>query len=311
MFARAYFPNITKVVKYHRIGNVSYISASFSSSLNTQTNSPRISPDHKAKSEFRLDQKLCDPSLLHFSKEFEASEYAQYKDGLFVAPDFITPEEHEILVQSIEKKLRRYCRSGYSVGHFDHRIDNYREFSCSSWLPMNRMENATGNNPPKKNRGFKFISVLKIKMKNTTFKYHRISCYDDLSMGCVIIKLINKFARKRPFFRPEKSWTWLSPHILDLNAGGTIKAHVDNPNYSGLYVGGLCLLSTAVSTFRHVSDPKISCNVLLRPRTLYFFSNKLRYDFTHEITSNPTQRQWDGKELPLARRISIMFRVKP
>ncbi|PVZ98782.1 hypothetical protein BB558_005215, partial [Smittium angustum] len=78
--------------------------------------------------------------------------------------------------------------------------------------------------------------------------------------------------------------------------------------YSGLYVGGLCLLGKAISTFRNVNDPEIKVDLLLPPKSLYFFSHRIRYEFTHEITSLPEQRVWDEKQIPKQRRISIMFR---
>ncbi|KAJ2766708.1 hypothetical protein GGI18_005947, partial [Coemansia linderi] len=104
------------------------------------------------------------------------------------------------------------------------------------------------------------------------------------------------------------SFAWLPPHILDLHEDGEILPHVDNPDYSGFAVGGLSLLGSAVSTFKHVDDPSISVDVLLAPKSLYFMTNRIRYQFTHEITVDPKQRQWQGKIVPRARRISLMFR---
>ncbi|ORX74738.1 hypothetical protein DL89DRAFT_254525 [Linderina pennispora] len=104
------------------------------------------------------------------------------------------------------------------------------------------------------------------------------------------------------------SLAWLPPHILDLHQDGEILPHVDNPDYSGFVVGGLCLLGPAVSTFKHVDDPEVRVDVLLNPNSLYFMTNHIRYQFTHEITVDPAQRSWGGKAVPQSRRISLMFR---
>ncbi|OLY81586.1 hypothetical protein AYI68_g4309 [Smittium mucronatum] len=79
-----------------------------------------------------------DPKYIQYSPEFLASKYVQSKKNIVLWPDFISDAEQNMLVESIEKKLRRYCRDGYAMGHFDNRITNYREFSYSAWLPRNR-----------------------------------------------------------------------------------------------------------------------------------------------------------------------------
>ncbi|OMJ29645.1 hypothetical protein AYI69_g846 [Smittium culicis] len=82
---------------------------------------------------------VLDPGYFNYSNEFLDSKYVNSKKNLILWKDFITDSEHDLLMASIEKKLRRYCRDGYAMGHFDKRITNYREFSYSSWLPVHRL----------------------------------------------------------------------------------------------------------------------------------------------------------------------------
>ncbi|PVU88991.1 hypothetical protein BB561_005616 [Smittium simulii] len=234
------------------------------------------------KQKFRLKTELCDYSLISFSKEFMDSKFSNLKNDIFIYPEFISEDESNILLEQIEKKIKRYCREGYSKHHFDEKIDKYKEFSSHNWLPAYRsMHSRTLNSE-------EVINNLK--------NYYSPN---DLA----VIKILDKVWSLFP-----KSWAWIAPHVLDLNTGGNIKAHVDNPDYSGLYVGGISLLSSSVSTFRHISDPNICFDVLLPPKSLYFFSNGIRYEFTHEITSTPEQRRWNNQNIPNNRRISIMFR---
>ncbi|KAI8343386.1 hypothetical protein BC941DRAFT_411220 [Chlamydoabsidia padenii] len=57
-----------------------------------------------------------------------------YRDFILL-PEFITPEEHDMIVHNCEKKLKRSLgrNAPYEQGHFDGVITNYKECSVSSW----------------------------------------------------------------------------------------------------------------------------------------------------------------------------------
>ncbi|KAJ2782233.1 hypothetical protein H4R18_002377 [Coemansia javaensis] len=233
--------------------------------------------------------------VVQFSDEFVGRGFA--RSDIFVHPAFVSSDEHDLLVRSCEKKLRRLA-GAYAAGHFDGRIRNYRECSVSAWLPhrrgiAGRVAAAAGRHAdpdppdlpdrPPTARASGWTAVGK---HDGQIRHILDRVWDLLPPGLA----------------------WLPPHILDLHEDGEILPHVDNPDYSGFVVGGLCLLGPAVSTFRHVDDPAVRVDVLLEPRTLYFMTSRIRYQFTHEITLRPDQRVWRGQPVPRARRISLMFR---
>ncbi|KAJ1840534.1 hypothetical protein LPJ70_004610 [Coemansia sp. RSA 2708] len=233
--------------------------------------------------------------FVKYSTEF--IDRGHSKDDMYLYPDFISDEEHELLVRSCNKKLKRLA-STYEMGHFDKRIHNYRECSVSAWLPHHRgvagrVARALGRQidpdpvdlpdraPSGKSGGWTTVGK------------------SDGEIRHILDRVWDRF---------PPGFTWLPPHILDLHENGEILPHVDNPSYSGFVVGGLCLLGPAVSTFKHVDDPRVRVDVLLPPKSLYFMTNHIRYQFTHEITTDPSQRVWMGQPVAQARRISLMFR---
>ncbi|KAJ2785833.1 hypothetical protein GGI15_001780 [Coemansia interrupta] len=219
------------------------------------------------------------------------------KNDIFVCPDFIDDSEHSLLVKNCEKKLKRLA-STYEMGHFDKRIHNYRECSVSAWLPNKRGIGGRVADAVGKPIDQDPIDLPDRKPQGGSAGWTTVGKYDG--------QIRHVLDRVWDLFPP--SYAWLPPHILDLHQDGEILPHVDNPDYSGFVVGGLCLLGPAVSTFTHVDDPRIRVDVLLNPKSLYFMTNRIRYQFTHEITVDPKQRAWDGQTIPRARRISLMFR---
>ncbi|KAJ2113005.1 hypothetical protein IW146_004192 [Coemansia sp. RSA 922] len=243
--------------------------------------------------------KLVAPSTAASYIRYSAGylEQGYDKSDIFVHPDFINDEEHALLAKCCERKLKRLA-STYEMGHFDKRIHNYRECSVSAWLPQKRavagrvaeaMGRAVDPDP---------IDLPDRAANGKSGGWTTVGKYDG-QVRHILDRVWELF---------PSSFAWLPPHILDLHENGEILPHVDNPDYSGFMVGGLSLLGSAVSTFRHVDDPSVSVDVLLAPKSLYFMTNRIRYQFTHEITVDPEQRQWQGKVVPRARRISLMFR---
>ncbi|KAJ2051425.1 hypothetical protein H4S04_001981 [Coemansia sp. S16] len=243
--------------------------------------------------------KLVAPSAAASFIRYSAGylEQGYDKSDIFVHPDFINDEEHALLAKCCERKLKRLA-STYEMGHFDKRIHNYRECSVSAWLPQKRavagrvaeaMGRAVDPDP---------IDLPDRAANGKSGGWTTVGKYDG-QVRHILDRVWELF---------PSSFAWLPPHILDLHENGEILPHVDNPDYSGFTVGGLSLLGSAVSTFRHVDDPSVSVDVLLAPKSMYFMTNRIRYQFTHEITVDPEQRQWQGKVVPRARRISLMFR---
>ncbi|KAJ1914331.1 hypothetical protein IWQ60_008848 [Tieghemiomyces parasiticus] len=102
---------------------------------------------------------------------------------------------------------------------------------------------------------------------------------------------------------------WLPIHILDLHTSGAILKHVDNIEFSGRFVAGLCLLTPTVMRFTHKSDPACHVTVRLPPKCLYVQRDALRFDFTHEIPFNDgVHNTFRGEVVPRGRRISLLFR---
>ncbi|KAJ2715578.1 hypothetical protein H4R19_001127 [Coemansia spiralis] len=236
-----------------------------------------------------------------------ADEYVRFSDAfvgggfdkhdMFLQPDFISDSEHELLAASCNAKLRRLA-STYEMGHFDKRICNYRECSVGAWLPhargvAGRVAAALGRHVDPDPADLPDRPAAGQSRGWTTVGGK------DGQIRQILERVWAQF--------PE-SFAWLPPHILDLHPDGEILPHVDNPDYSGFVVGGLCLLGPAVSTFKHVDDPRVRVDVMLPPKALYFMTGRIRYQFTHEITTRPEQRVWHGQPVPRARRISLMFR---
>ncbi|CAM0141414.1 unnamed protein product [Umbelopsis sp. WA50703] len=119
---------------------------------------------------------------------------------------------------------------------------------------------------------------------------------------------MKNFIKTRVYSLFPDQWEWLDPHILDLDSRGEIKAHVDNIEYSGSVVAGLCLLSPAIMKLRHQHDPNNQLDVLLEPGTFYIQRDSVRYAFTHEITFDNST--WNGEQIDRGRRISLLFRDK-
>ncbi|KAJ2806460.1 hypothetical protein H4R20_001684 [Coemansia guatemalensis] len=233
--------------------------------------------------------------FIKYSDAFTERGYS--KSDIFLHPEFIDAEEHDLLVKSCNKKLRRLAND-YEQGHFDKRIHNYRECTVSAWLPnklgiAGHIAKAMGRNVDEDP-----VDLPDRAPAGKSSGWTSIGKHDG--------RIRHILERVWGLFPPQLAW--LPPHVLDLHEDGEILPHIDNPEYSGFVVGGLCLLGTAVSTFKHANDPSIRVDLLLSPRSLYFMTNHIRYQFTHEITADPGQRAWGGQPIPKAHRISLMFR---
>ncbi|KAJ2612555.1 E3 SUMO-protein ligase pli1 [Coemansia sp. RSA 1804] len=267
---------------------------------------PRLNkPDIRSIPRPRDPIKLATPpggeQFIKYSPEFLAQGYDKHE--IYVHPGFITDEEHDLLAKNCEKKLRRLA-STYEMGHFDKRIHNYRECSVGAWLP--NMRSVAGRVALETGRAVDPdpVDLPDRRPSSGSSSSSRSGGWttvgrDDGEIRAVLDRVWGLF---------PSSLAWLPPHILDLHQDGEILPHVDNPEYSGFVVGGLTLLGPAVSTFKHVDDPHVRVDVLLEPRSLYFMTDRIRYQFTHEITVGAGQRVWQGVPVPRARRISLMFR---
>ena len=98
-------------------------------------------------------------------------------------------------------------------------------------------------------------------------------------------------------------------HVLDLEADGHIKPHVDSVRFCGDLIAGVSLLTDAIMRFIHTTDASRSCDVLLKRRSLYVMSGSCRYDYTHEILPSGSL----FKDLPIekGRRLVVICRSKP
>ncbi|KAJ1667151.1 hypothetical protein EV178_001644 [Coemansia sp. RSA 1646] len=299
-YAKLYLGSMAARAAIARKGNTPVFTRAFSEAQESGTPPQRLdNPNTKHIPQLKVPINLVSPQsskpFIKYSPEFTAQGFD--KQDIYVYPEFVTTEEHGLLVKNCEKKLRRLA-STYEMGHFDKRIHNYRECSVSAWLPnknsvAGRVAQAIG----------KPIDPDPADLPDRTSNgrssgWTTVGKYDG-QIRHVLERIWGLF--------PD-NMAWLPPHILDLHQDGEILPHVDNPEYSGFVVGGLSLLGPAVSTFKYVDDPRVRVDVLLAPRSLYFMTGRIRYQFTHEITVDPEQRVWQGVVVPRARRISLMFR---
>ncbi|KAI9505228.1 hypothetical protein GGI25_002201 [Coemansia spiralis] len=261
----------------------------------SRVDKPNIKDIPQSKVPINLAMPASGHSFIKYSPEFIAQGFN--KDDIYVHPGFVTADEHDLLVKNCEKKLKRLA-STYEMGHFDKRIQNYRECSVSAWLPNKRSVAGQVAQAIGKNADPDPIDLPDRAPSGKSAGWTTVGKYDG--------QIRHILERVWSLFPDDLAW--LPPHILDLHQDGHILPHVDNPDYSGHVVGGLSLLGHAVSTFKHVDDPRVRVDVMLAPRSLYFMANQVRYRFTHEITVDPGQRIWQGELVPRARRISLMFR---
>ncbi|KAJ1981597.1 hypothetical protein H4R35_000641 [Dimargaris xerosporica] len=218
------------------------------------------------------------------SPRFAQSPYSL--DDLVVLPDFISTSEHDQLVRQASLKLRRYAPNDYYEGHFDSVISQYRECSVSGWVPS-VMGSGARSDPP----GQAASSVSPLT---------RWMAPEELQLKPILDRIWRLF---------PANTRWLPVHILDLHAKGAILAHVDNIEFSGQFVCGLCLLSPTVMKFCHTQDPDCYVKVLLPARCLYVQQHRLRYEFTHEIPANSQDSSFRGQPIERSRRITLLFRV--
>ncbi|XP_032821857.1 alpha-ketoglutarate-dependent dioxygenase alkB homolog 7, mitochondrial isoform X2 [Petromyzon marinus] len=99
-------------------------------------------------------------------------------------------------------------------------------------------------------------------------------------------------------------------HVLDLDAAGFIRPHVDSVKFCGSIIAGLSLLSASVMRFVHEQDPTIRVDVLLKPRSLYIIRGRVRYEFTHEILKDE-ESLFRGERVPRGRRVAVISRNVP
>ena len=107
---------------------------------------------------------------------------------------------------------------------------------------------------------------------------------------------------------PQVARPLLDPHVLDLDGDGAIYPHVDNVDFSGEFVAGLSLLSTAVMRLTPADGTREGAIWLkLAPGSFYVLRGQLRYAWKHEILGR-AESIFMGKPVPRERRVSLLFR---
>ncbi|KAG0318259.1 Alpha-ketoglutarate-dependent dioxygenase alkB 7, mitochondrial, partial [Linnemannia gamsii] len=212
-------------------------------------------------------------------------EHAQILHDFILVPEYLSPEEHDMMVKGATLKLKRALgkQVRYEDGHFDRVITRYRECSAGDWSSSHPLPatNPSTSSQPSNN--------------STTTKKERTT---PLEMMTSI---------KSEFF--PSTWNWVAPHILELEAGqGGIKPHVDHLDASGSVVAGLCLGSSAVMELIHQDDPQKWFRVLLPKRCFYFQRDSVRYSYKHGIPIEAEDHQFKGVVVPKEKRISVMLR---
>uniref|UniRef100_A0A2K6T7R6 AlkB homolog 7 n=1 Tax=Saimiri boliviensis boliviensis TaxID=39432 RepID=A0A2K6T7R6_SAIBB len=117
-----------------------------------------------------------------------------------------------------------------------------------------------------------------------------------------------------------------SVHVLDLEARGYIKPHVDSVKFCGATIAGLSLLSPSVMRLVHTQEPGEWLELLyLQPGSphpsrnvgglepgspVFFCRGSARYDFSHEILRDE-ESFFGERRIPRGRRISVICRSLP
>lgn len=99
-------------------------------------------------------------------------------------------------------------------------------------------------------------------------------------------------------------------HVLDLEAKGYIKAHVDSVRFCGNTIAGLSLFSDSVMKLVDEETKTQEVLVLLKQRSLYVMKDDARYKFTHEVLEND-KSYFGDLFVPRERRISVICRNTP
>ncbi|KAF9924748.1 Alpha-ketoglutarate-dependent dioxygenase alkB 7, mitochondrial [Linnemannia zychae] len=199
-------------------------------------------------------------------------EQAQILQDFILVPEYLSQEEHDMMVKGATLKLKRALgkQVRYEDGHFDGVITRYRECSAGDWSPPPFATPISGTGSDHENAHNSNVD----KKERTTPR----EMMDSI---------------KKEFF--PSSWKWVSPHILELEAGqGGIKPHVDHLDASGSVVAGLCLGSSAVMELIHQDDPKKWFRVLLPKRCFYFQRDSVRYSYKHGIPIEQQDHQFRG-----------------
>ncbi|KAI9357024.1 hypothetical protein DFJ73DRAFT_214249 [Zopfochytrium polystomum] len=128
-----------------------------------------------------------------------ASEDAPRDGELVIREGFLSPQEHDLLVDACSRKLGRLARGPYAEGHFDQVIKGYKEASISSWsrTPLVAATSVLNNADE---------GPVRLMARFRTAVNEELQCRG---------------------LEPVKDW--LDPHILELREGNSgIGAHVDN-----------------------------------------------------------------------------------
>ncbi|XP_065344527.1 alpha-ketoglutarate-dependent dioxygenase alkB homolog 7, mitochondrial [Cloeon dipterum] len=99
-------------------------------------------------------------------------------------------------------------------------------------------------------------------------------------------------------------------HVLDLDAKGVIKAHIDSVRFCGSTIAGISLLSNSVMRLVNDKQKDQIVDIFLQQRSMYIMKDNARYDYTHEILSEENSF-FKGEKVPRSRRISVICRNEP
>ncbi|KAG0212292.1 Alpha-ketoglutarate-dependent dioxygenase alkB 7, mitochondrial [Mortierella sp. NVP41] len=261
------------------------------STATTTSSSSSSSSDGDGDESTQRYNNLSTPLLIaqtHFDlSHIPPSEHAQILHDFILIPEYLTPEEHDMMVQGATLKLKRALgkQVRYEDGHFDGVITRYRECSAGDWASAPSSTSSTESSSP----------ATTTEGTGTAGRKERTTPREMMS------------SLKSEFF--PSHWKWVAPHLLELEAGqGGIKPHVDHLDASGSVVAGLCLGSSAVMELIHQDDPQKWFRVLLPKRCFYFQRDSVRYSFKHGIPIDQEDHQFRGTVVPKEKRISVMLR---
>lgn len=90
--------------------------------------------------------------------------------------------------------------------------------------------------------------------------------------------------------------------------GEGIAKHVDTHSAFEDGIASLSLGSHTVISFAHATDPSLSVDVFIPPRSLFIMTGESRYLFTHQMPQRRTDKV-DEEILARDTRLSVTFRM--
>merc|ERR1712226_181849 len=130
--------------------------------------------------------------------------------------------------------------------------------------------------------------------------------FESSNWSADTLEIINRVKHEASFKNTPKQLV----HVLDIEASGFIKPHVDSERYCGDKVASISLLSDSVMRLVNKTEADHHVTLFLPRLSLYVLSDEFRYDYTHEILKDD-ESYFGDDHVKRDRRISLVCRSEP